>query len=440
MFLTIFDTLETAMATFNFYLKDSNSSIPTPLYLQITSNYAKAKWYFKQSILPKHWDKRKQRVKGLTIAPELNTLLDKYKTQAQVIANRLSIEKEVEPLPKEIKLVLKEYFFPKLKNEKAVVNDLLEFEKVYFPILKGRVNKTTKNKTTKGTLETYKQTFNLFKEFHALTGISLDFDNIDLEFYTKFVQFLEGTKNFKTNTVAKHITRLKTFLNEATELGYNTNTKYKGKYFTAQKETANNIFLDENELKIISEFDFSSKPYLERTRDVFVLGCYTGLRFSDYRNVPNADKQTISGTEYYSIIAQKTQKMVVVPILPEAKKIIDKYTDEGMLLLPKPISNQKFNEYLKEIGKEIKELHSSFKLVRTVGGKKTTTEKKKWELLTTHTARRSFATNMYLRKIPVPNIMAITGHKTEKSFYTYIQMTPMEHAVKFVEYFNQSNK
>ncbi len=106
----------------------------------------------------------------------------------------------------------------------------------------------------------------------------------------------------------------------------------------------------------------------------------------------------------------------MIPILPEARKIIDKYTDDGLLLLPKPISNQKFNEYLKDIGKEVKELHALFSLVRTIGGEMQKTKKLKWELLTTHTARRSFATNMYLRNIPVPMIMAITGHKTEKRF------------------------
>jgi len=428
------------MATFNYYLKEPNGSVATSLYLQISSNYTKAKWYFKQSIEPKHWDKRKQRVKSIPTAPELNALLDKYKTQAQIIANRLSGENELEPLPNEIKALLKQHFFPVRKVEKNIVNDLVAFEKVYLPILKGRTNKRTKKKITKATIDTYKQTFSLFKDFHHLTGVSLTFENIDLEFYTAFIKYLEGDKRFKANTVAKHVTRLKTFLNEATELGYNQNTKYQGKYFTAQKETANNIFLNESELIALAKVDFSKNPYLERTRDVFLLGCYTGLRFSDYRSIQNAERKKVGDTEYYSILTQKTQKTVVIPILPEARKIIDKYTDDGLLLLPKPISNQKFNEYLKDIGKEVKELHALFSLVRTIGGEMQKTKKLKWELLTTHTARRSFATNMYLRNIPVPMIMAITGHKTEKTFYTYIQMSPMEHAVMFVEHFNNSSK
>ena len=96
--------------------------------------------------------------------------------------------------------------------------------------------------------------------------------------------------------------------------------------------------------------------------------------------------------------------------------------------MPPAISNQKTNEYLKEIGEQIKSLKVVVSKTLTKGGLKVTTNYKKWELLTTHSGRRSFATNEYLNGTPSITIMAITGHKTEKAFLRYIKLTPNEHA------------
>jgi integrase len=102
--------------------------------------------------------------------------------------------------------------------------------------------------------------------------------------------------------------------------------------------------------------------------------------------------------------------------------------------LPRVISNQKCNEYLKELGKTIPPgetkplLNTVTSKTFTKGGSKTVITKPKWEALCTHTARRSFATNEYLSGMPTLTIMAITGHKTEKAFLRYIKLTPNEHA------------
>jgi integrase len=102
--------------------------------------------------------------------------------------------------------------------------------------------------------------------------------------------------------------------------------------------------------------------------------------------------------------------------------------------LPRAISNQKANEYLKELG-QIKPkghdkpvLNDSISKTITKGGVKVITNYQKWELLSTHTARRTFATNEYLAGTPAVTIMQVTGHKTEKAFLRYIRLTPREHA------------
>lgn len=104
--------------------------------------------------------------------------------------------------------------------------------------------------------------------------------------------------------------------------------------------------------------------------------------------------------------------------------IIDKYNGK----LPNPISNQKFNQYLKEIAKKSASLSVRVSKTMVRSGKKVTIDYKKWELVSSHVARRSFATNAYLQGIPALTIMAITGHKTEKAFLRYIKLSSADHA------------
>lgn len=102
-------------------------------------------------------------------------------------------------------------------------------------------------------------------------------------------------------------------------------------------------------------------------------------------------------------------------------------TNQDYSCLPVAITNQKFNEYIKEVAKNA-EITQMENFTRTFAGKLTTERLPKCDLITSHTGRRSFATNMYKRKIPSLTIMSITGHKTEKSFLKYIKVKQTEHA------------
>jgi len=111
-----------------------------------------------------------------------------------------------------------------------------------------------------------------------------------------------------------------------------------------------------------------------------------------------------------------------------AADIMDKYSG----VLPRVPSNQKCNQYLKEI-MQIAEIDSQFQKTITKGGVTRTINYKKWEIVGTHTARRSFATNLYNAGVPSLTIMQITGHKTESAFLKYIKVTPKEHALKLAK-------
>ena len=108
--------------------------------------------------------------------------------------------------------------------------------------------------------------------------------------------------------------------------------------------------------------------------------------------------------------------------------------------LPVCPTNQEFNRTLKELGQRIPELNVPFSKQITRNRRITVEETLKWQKLMTHTARRSFCTNMYLMGVPVPTIMAISGHKTQKSFMTYIKATGEEHAQIMKKHWENASK
>lgn len=248
----------------------------------------------------------------------------------------------------------------------------------------------------------------------------IDFKDIDLNFYSSFTSYLQG-KQLAVNTIGKKIQTLKIFLNAAKEEGLNHYEGFKSKKFVAISEDADTIALNEAELNAITGLDLSDNPRLDKVRDMFLLGCWTGCRFSDLDQIkPENIKDGL-----LHIRQQKTGTKVVLPLHPVVTAIINKYGDN----LPEPISNQKMNDYLKEVAEAAKINEMVYKQI-TKGGVRLTKPYKKFKLVTTHCARRSFATNLYHQGMPTLSIMAVTGHKTEEAFLRYIKITPEEHARK----------
>lgn len=290
----------------------------------------------------------------------------------------------------------------------------------------------------------YEITFRYLKDYATKTGKEIDFKDIDLDFYDGFIQYLQEahprklgrpkskgqdkSENQKSeeiklavNTIGKKIRTLKTFLNAAKEEGKNSYEGYKSKKFVAMTEEAETIYLNEEELTALYNEDFSNNQGLERVRDLFLVGCWTGCRFSDIEQIT---PESISDG-FIHLKQHKTGTKVVIPLHPVVTAILNKYKGK----LPEPISNQKFNESLKKIAKQSKIKEKTHKAI-TKGGVKVSKSYEKWQLVCSHTARRSFATNLYKSGFPSISIMNITGHKTEESFLKYIKVTPDEHAKK----------
>ena len=127
----------------------------------------------------------------------------------------------------------------------------------------------------------------------------------------------------------------------------------------------------------------------------------------------------ISRDRFIKVITTKTKELVIIPCDPTVLQIFEKYK-ENPNRLPRAYSSQKFNEYIKEVCEKA-ELNETGRL-------STDPQKKLFECVTSHTARRSFATNLYLDGYPTIEIMKITGHKTEKSFMKYIKVSKLDAA------------
>jgi integrase len=251
----------------------------------------------------------------------------------------------------------------------------------------------------------------------------LTFDNINLEFYEQFKDYILNEKKLLNNTFGKQIRTLKSFLNLATEKGINTNAGYKSRLFKSPQENIDHIYLTSDELDAIYKKDLKGKMYLDRVRDLFLIGCHTGLRFSDFTLLKKENLEETKTGFVLNVKTNKTGERVIIPLKPVVKAIWDKY--EGSL--PRAISNQKMNEYLKELGEEA-EISKKVIIKKTSGKVIRETTCPKFKLISTHTARRSFATNAFLSGIPPISIMKFTGHQTESSFMKYIKISQEKNA------------
>jgi integrase len=314
-----------------------------------------------------------------------------------------------------------EYIREQVRQKKVKKVEQLPFIG-FFDFVEQYIESSKINKK-KATITSYKSILKHLREFEKYSGEPLTFDSFGLQFYDGFNSYIIDKKGCGNNLFGKLIRTLKTFLNEAMERGYKVNSTFKSKKFKTISEDVESIYLNETEIKNILDLNLSYNPKLEKVRDLFVVGCFTGLRFSDFSEI----KPENIRNECIYIRTIKTQQNVVIPFHPYVRDIMKKYEGKYPNNLPPAVSNQKMNEYLKDIG-VLAKLNESIIMTRTKGSIRVETTYKKHELLTTHCARRSFATNLFKQGFPSISIMKITGHRTEKSFMKYIKVKEEEAA------------
>jgi integrase len=411
------------------YLRDSKADKETAVMMFISFNNERTKLGTVERINPKHWDSKKQQAKqtkNFIQYPEFNTRLDKLRrTALDTYRQYLNDNEQNEPSTAHIKALITEKLKPTATNKVKSVSNLIEYTRLFIQKSKTGTRLGERGTPIKdNTLKIYNTFLKNLLEFKVTANYDLSFENINLEFYEEYKDWMMFTKQYSTNTLAKHIRTLRLIVNEAVEDRY-TFVPFLGKRFKAKTEQTESVYLSSSELKEIELLDLTQNSRLDKVRDLFLVGCWTGLRFSDFSNI---QAKNIS-EQFLKIKTQKTGREVIIPLHPVVKTIIQKYHGLTNNSLPPSLSNQKMNEYIKEVA-ELAGINEVITQSYTKAGKSRTKSTLKHDLITCHTARRSFASNAYTLNIPTITIMAVTGHSTESSFMKYIKITPVEHAMK----------
>ncbi|MEE1961194.1 site-specific integrase [Allomuricauda taeanensis] len=287
---------------------------------------------------------------------------------------------------------------------------------------KGNISKTTER--------SYQQTINILGGYSKKYDIELTFDDVDMRFYRQFCGYMELEK-YALNSIGKHIKNLKTFLNEALTLNLTSNLIFKNKAFSVPKEEVNEIYLNEDEIEKLADCDLSKFPLRQQARDIFLIGYCTGQRVSDYNGLTENNLLEIQGKKLIQIRQKKTRKhgnIVQIPITERIQSVLNRYDGKFPSKMSEPVLRRELKKAAQKAG-----LKEPISVEKTIGGEFFTQTFPKYELVKTHTARRSFCTNHYLNGKPIQQIMLFSGHKTEREFLKYVRIKKQQEVLAVID-------
>lgn len=404
-----------------------------------------------QSVWVKTWDVKTQRCIVSTEYPDRINRVSR-KVNKFLDALDVSIDEHFEKYPPHFSL--SNWAFNKADNFKTIIQRIvdeqvsgereeeekkkitpLQFFQSYVDNMHKRVDPRTRKFISDRTVGHHKTVLRRFQSFFAEKYMKDDFSVFDRQFQDVFINWAYTSKNYRSNTIPASFSVLKVWLNEAAHQGLIKDDTYKS--YQSKSTDVDNIYLTEDEISrlyaldipaLISKGIIDAKSRIEETRDLFIIGCWTGLRQSDLNHLDRAlfdvEAETIT------IITEKTSEKVTIPMHTYIKELYAKYDGK----FPQMCYKSRFIEHLKELGR-LAEINDEVIVKENRGGKVTSTKHKKYELIKSHTARRSFATNLYLKGAPTISIMKLTGHTTEANFMKYIKVTREENAELMRQYF-----
>lgn len=267
---------------------------------------------------------------------------------------------------------------------------------------------------------------NLYRDFAvSLNKTDFSFKELDRDFAIRFKNFCIGRKH-GSNTIEKNLTLLRTVLTDAeNENDIEVNPKYKSKAFRYERVETDEVALNFDEIMKLYVYDFS--PYdknYELVRDNFILACLTGLRWGDWE-ISKDMIVTVKGHKMIQVLTEKTHTMVLIPLHSIALAILEKY-DFNL----RGLSNQKTNQYLKEMCQLTGYFNGIELLKKTESGKAIQLKVEKWREITAHTARRTFVTTALLvLNMPSVVVRSITGHTTDRQLFRYARINKEDAAL-----------
>ena len=419
------------MASIKFNLNNNNSKTKTLIYLILNYRHERLKISTEISVIPKNWNKNKQRVKELLDIPNhhhINLSLEKMSLNMIEEFN-----KHIEKYGALDKDILKESFTTSIKlnkNTKKVKKSFWDYFEEFIEYKDKHLDdiRDYNNSLRKHLIATEK----LLKTRTSFENIKL----LDNGFIDKMENYLtykainsKKTEGLSVNTIGKQFKNLRVFLNWCFEREYVN--PFPIKHIKVNQEIIDEVYMDEDELNTLIKLKLTNDLEI-KVRDGFILGCNTALRFSDLNLLRRAHINKTKGKETIELQQKKTKKKVVIALGKTSFKILKKYDYESPI---KKINSIVFNKTIRKICKDAK-MDTIKTQYKTIQGKLQEIDYKKYELISSHTCRRTFCTLQVKKGTPISFIMAITGHKTEKNFLRYLKLdeqTAAEEMRKFMD-------
>lgn len=413
------------MATIKFLIQTNKPSANIYLRLSINrDNVFKRKTGY--VIDPVNWSaKRGQPKANDDSLKNLKTDLDKLRTQIEQKLNQATTQ-GVEIDGNWLQITIYDILNTKQKSD---VGRLTNYFQHYIDNLPNRVDSKGRRGVTQSTLTKYKTILLKVQNFEAYQKKHYYAKDVDLKFREDIIHYFSEIEKLSTNTTGRYIKFIKTVCLDARRNGIETHQQLDQiKGFT---EKVPKVYLCFDELENLLNTDFKRNA-LNNARDWLVIGCYVGQRVSDLLVLTKENIHKRGDLELIELTQKKTGKHVAIPLYSVTKQVLEKRAGN----FPYKISKQKFNEYLKEIGK-------IGGLTRVVEGSRFDKKTKRkitgrfelHELITSHICRRSFATNFY-GKYPTSLLIGITAHSTEQQFLEYIGKNSIDFAVQLAKYWH----
>lgn len=441
---------------YHFYLRDKKSNIPTPIFFVFNKGRFRAKKSIGESILPTWWDDMtecaiedsRQTKNEMRLAKRVNKNLKRFREDLDELFEDFNAADKLTPNHTDGYVILQDL----RRKAFAIIDGCIQIEKEeterskitptdFFNQFIARWQKVPNPRTNRvpqqGTIWNYTNTVRRYTAYLRANKLKDSFRLFDSEFINDFDSFLQEEKNLCRNTIVSTHSQLKTMLKYAYEKGYLKDLSYT--HWPSKPAPLQHVYLTDDEIKRIMNLVITTKDKIENkigpqskieeSKDLFIISCRTGLRYSDLHHLNN-ETWNIPEKMLTTTIA-KTMQKINIPLHDEVIYIYNKYKGR----LPKVVDKSHFNDHIRLCAK-LANINDTISIYQWDKSKLVLKTCPKHELISSHTGRRSFATNLYLHCKSAQYVMAITGHTTEENFRRYICVDQKEIAELVKEYIN----